>query len=208
MTGGDHHHELSREDLFAPYDTSIVLCLYLFLCQERVVDKLRTPQVYYHKRYDRVPTIDTCIVKDDKCIFEANEQYNRDRLVDGQVVLILKKLMEGCRIWYQREAEDVARFCSTYTSEYEEAATNYFIKYGDIAGNKDVVTAFMKQKHRLLWERRYGSVGQGKHASGTSPTTDLVARGSQAAEKAAEGESMFDIFKRRRSYNPPKEFLP
>jgi len=41
---------------------------------------------------------------------------------------------------------------------YHKAATNYYIKFGDMpyfAGPEDVL---MKQKHRLIWERRHGKL--------------------------------------------------
>ncbi|CAD7079185.1 unnamed protein product [Hermetia illucens] len=51
---------------------------------------------------------------------------------------------------------------------YEKAATNWFIKYGDLGGYGDAKTCYMKQKHRLIWERRHGPVGSGmKNAEGS-----------------------------------------
>ena len=32
---------------------------------------------------------------------------------------------------------------------------------GDLGPNPDSVLAFMKQKHRMIWERRHGPVGSG-----------------------------------------------
>lgn len=32
---------------------------------------------------------------------------------------------------------------------------------GDLGGYHDVKAAYMKQKHRLIWERRHGEVGTG-----------------------------------------------
>jgi NADH dehydrogenase (ubiquinone) 1 beta subcomplex subunit 10 len=36
---------------------------------------------YYHRRFKRVPTIDECVLRDMPCVFEANEQYKRDKYV-------------------------------------------------------------------------------------------------------------------------------
>ncbi len=43
----------------------------------------------------------------------------------------------------------------------EEAFTNFFIKYGEMPHWHRVEDAFMKQKHRLIWQRRHGEVGTG-----------------------------------------------
>jgi len=32
---------------------------------------------------------------------------------------------------------------------------------GDLGHQGDAITAYMKQKHRLIWERRHGPVGSG-----------------------------------------------
>lgn len=44
---------------------------------------------------------------------------------------------------------------------------NFFFKYldGDLGGYHNVKKAYMKQKHRLIWERRHGPVGSGKKKS-------------------------------------------
>jgi len=49
-----------------------------------------------------------------------------------------------------------------YYSTFYRAAENYFIKYGEISyitGRAE--HALMKQKHRMMWERRHGPVGTG-----------------------------------------------
>ena len=44
----------------------------------RVLPKLRGPEYpYYHRVYNRVPTVDTCKVDDELCILEADIQYER-----------------------------------------------------------------------------------------------------------------------------------
>lgn len=35
------------------------------------------------------------------------------------------------------------------------------MKYGDLGAYHNVRTAYMKQKHRMIWERRHGPVGSG-----------------------------------------------
>lgn len=34
---------------------------------------------YYHRRYPRVKTIDQCEIGDPVCVYEAQEQYKRDK---------------------------------------------------------------------------------------------------------------------------------
>lgn len=36
-----------------------------------------------------------------------------------------------------------------------------FFVDGDLSAQHTVTTAYMKQKHRMLWERRHGPVGSG-----------------------------------------------
>ena len=40
----------------------------------------------------------------------------------------------------------------------EENELNFFIKYGELGGEADVRDAYMKQKHRLIWERRHPDI--------------------------------------------------
>lgn len=40
----------------------------------------------------------------------------------------------------------------------------FLLSDGDLGGTVDVRRAYMKQKHRMLWERRHGPVGTGMKA--------------------------------------------
>lgn len=114
----------------------------------------QTHSKWYHQKFRRVPTIDECYTDDPMCKFEADEQYRRDRLVDNNIVNILRQRFEDCVLY---EAPDHLRKCKSILDAYKEAETNWFIKYGDIGGYHDVVKVFMKEKHRLVWERRKNS---------------------------------------------------
>ena len=59
------------------------LYIHLILFLENVVGALKTKKKipYYHRRFKRVPTIDECVLRDMPCVFEANEQYKRDKYV-------------------------------------------------------------------------------------------------------------------------------
>ena len=39
---------------------------------------------------------------------------------------------------------------------WDKAQSNYYIKYGDMPWYANARDVLMKQKHRLVWERRYG----------------------------------------------------
>ncbi|THD21580.1 hypothetical protein D915_007599 [Fasciola hepatica] len=75
--------------------------------------------------------------------------------------------------------------------------------HGELSWNTDVRHAFMKQKHRMLWERRHGPVGTGER----SAVQKAVAAADKAVEKKTE--DMFSIL--GRSLGPrhlPKEMRP
>ncbi|KAM7533156.1 hypothetical protein Aperf_G00000119474 [Anoplocephala perfoliata] len=167
----DHYFEITREDLFKPYKPS-VFEKYIFpfigglidkpvtIFKEQIVDRIpRKKFYYYHQRFSRVPEIDSCEVDDRVCITEANDQFHRDRLVDANIVRILRQRVDDCRKRYYRDYEDMDRFCAPYYKDHEEAATNFFIKYGELYFWSDVRDAFMKQKHRMLFEREHGPIG-------------------------------------------------
>lgn len=42
--------------------------------------------------------------------------------------------------------------------DVEENELNFFIKYGEIGQEGDVRDAYMKQKHRMIWERRHPEI--------------------------------------------------
>ncbi|XP_067670890.1 NADH dehydrogenase [ubiquinone] 1 beta subcomplex subunit 10-like [Haliotis asinina] len=106
---------------------------------------------WYHRRFRRVPSFDECDVDDPICMYEAEEQYRRDKLVDNQILKILRQRKIECLAW---EGPDASRKCKKVSEDYETSATNWFIKYGDIGASATGIDAYMKQKHRLIWERR------------------------------------------------------
>merc|ERR1711868_125482 len=130
------------------------------LFKERVLDPIREKNktYYYHRRFRRVPTIDECNVDDIPCWFEANEQFKRDKLVEGKIIQILRQRVTECELHYGQTEKHK---CSKLMEDYELASANWQGKYGDLTCVDDVRQAFMKQKHRMLWERRYGPVGTG-----------------------------------------------
>uniref|UniRef100_A0A0P4WJ44 NADH dehydrogenase [ubiquinone] 1 beta subcomplex subunit 10 n=1 Tax=Scylla olivacea TaxID=85551 RepID=A0A0P4WJ44_SCYOL len=126
--------------------------------RENVVASNRPQYNWYHQQFRRVPTIDECYTDDIVCYTEANEQFKRDKQVDNEILNILRQRQEDCIIY---EKNDHRTKCAHIMEEYNKAAENWFIKYGDLGTYGDVKTAYMKQKHRLIWERRHGKVGSG-----------------------------------------------
>lgn len=139
---------------------------------------------YYHQRFRRVPTIDQCYVDDVCCYFEANQQWKRDRAVDENILNILRSRFEDCMLY---EAPDEVKRCQHIWDAYKEAEANWFSKCmflvalnscallidvliyivfncqdGDLGYYGDVRDSYMKQKHRMIWERRHGKIGSGR----------------------------------------------
>ncbi|KAF2879572.1 hypothetical protein ILUMI_26597 [Ignelater luminosus] len=126
--------------------------------REKVVEPNQQHYPWYHQKFRRVPTIDQCYTDDPVCYFEANMQYKRDRMVDTEILSILRQRFQDCTMY---EAPDHVEKCSHLLQQYEEAAANWFTKYGDLGAYHNAKAAFMKQKHRMIWERRHGPVGSG-----------------------------------------------
>ncbi|XP_018323898.1 NADH dehydrogenase [ubiquinone] 1 beta subcomplex subunit 10 [Agrilus planipennis] len=119
--------------------------------REKIVVPNQQKYPWYHQKFRRVPTIDECYTDDPICYFEADAQYRRDRKVDSEILSILRRRFEDCVLY---EAPDDAEKCKPLLDTLNEATTNWFIKYGDLGGYHNVKAAYMKQKHRLIWERR------------------------------------------------------
>ena len=80
---------------------------------------------WYHRQYRRVPTIDQCYTDDVICRFEADQQFRRDRMVDNEILTILRQRFEDCTMY---EAPDHIEKCKPILEQYEKAAENWFIK--------------------------------------------------------------------------------
>jgi len=120
--------------------------------REKIVEPLndRFKKPYYHRKLTRVPSIDECGVMDRTCILEAQEQYRLDRLVDTLILNILRNRLSQCIEYHHPYIKP----CGPLAEEYEENELNWFIKYGELGFTSDAIDVFMKQKHRMIWERR------------------------------------------------------
>lgn len=72
-----------------------------------------------------MPTIDQCYTDDAVCRFEADQQFRRDRMVDNEILTILRQRQEDC-ILYERP--DARTKCKDIMEQYNKAAENWFIK--------------------------------------------------------------------------------
>lgn len=118
--------------------------------REKVVEPNRAQYYWYHRKYPRVPEIDECSTNDIMCRYEANEQYKRDRDIDTKILQLLMRRRDDCMFY---ESPDTDK-CKPLAEAYTEAEVNWFIRYGDLGPHTDVLNAFMKQKHRMVAERR------------------------------------------------------
>ena len=56
------------------------MCIYFFT--ETWVKPYQKVYPYYHRRFKRVPTIDQCDTEDMACVYEADQQFKRDKYVE------------------------------------------------------------------------------------------------------------------------------
>lgn len=99
--------------------------LFLFTCEETIVEPNQQKSNWYHQRFRRVPTIDECYTDDAVCRFEADQQFRRDRMVDNEILNILRQRFEDCTLY---EAPDHMVKCKPLMDQYQQAAENWFIK--------------------------------------------------------------------------------
>ncbi|CAL4091919.1 unnamed protein product, partial [Meganyctiphanes norvegica] len=81
--------------------------------------------------------------------------------VDNEILNILRQRQEDCVMWH---GHDYKTKCADIIEDYNTGATNWFAKYGDLGVYGNVKDAYMKQKHRMIWERRHGAIGAGMKA--------------------------------------------
>lgn len=124
--------------------------------REKIIEPLhdRNKIKFYHRRFSRVPSIEECDVKDQGCMYQANWQYRLDKMVDTNILIKLKLRMDRC---IEYNYEDRSR-CVEAIDEYEENDLNYYIKYGEMSVGDSAIQVYMKQKHRMIWERRHPKI--------------------------------------------------
>lgn len=136
--------------------------------RENIVEPNRGPKYYwYHRKFARALPIDECYMDDFACIYEANIEFRRVLMVDRETLNILQRRRDFCWWWHQTKQgrQFPAEECQDIIDTYKREEINFFIKYGDMAYNSSVEQAYMKQKNRMIMERRIAE----KKAQGHGP---------------------------------------
>lgn len=103
--------------------TNLIACIWPIV--ETIVVPNQKSYPWYHQTYRRVPTIDECYTDDAVCKFEANQQFRRDKMVENEILSILRQRFEDCVLY---ESPDHKEKCSGILQTYERAAENWFTK--------------------------------------------------------------------------------
>lgn len=72
-----------------------------------------------------MPTIDQCHTDDPCCIFEADQQFKRDKKIDNEILGILRHRFEDCVLY---EGPDHKEKCKDILETYKLAEENWFSK--------------------------------------------------------------------------------
>ncbi|XP_064009570.1 NADH dehydrogenase [ubiquinone] 1 beta subcomplex subunit 10 [Pogoniulus pusillus] len=106
---------------------------------------------YYHQKFRRVPDLSECLEGDYLCYFEAEAQWRRDRLVDQQIVEIIRERVGACK---HREGPNHFQNCAKEMELLAQVTKAYQDRYGDLGVHGNARTCLMKQKHRMMEERK------------------------------------------------------
>lgn len=93
---------------------------------------------------------ETILLRCARCA-ETNPSGNFCRKVETHICRILRRRFEECTF---HEYPDHRERCAQVKQDFEEAELNLFIKYGDMGIKTSAQMTLMKQKHRLIFERR------------------------------------------------------
>lgn len=103
----------------------VILITFITQFPEKVVKPNQQNYPWYHEQFRRVPTIDECYTDDRVCQFEADMQFKRDKLVDSNILSIIRNRFEDCMLY---ENPDHLTKCLPLKEAYESAAEAWFIK--------------------------------------------------------------------------------
>ncbi|NXS23698.1 NDUBA dehydrogenase, partial [Mystacornis crossleyi] len=117
------------------------------------IERLQTKNkfYYYHQKFRRVPDLSQCLDGDYLCYYEAEAQWRRDRMVDQEIVEIVRERMAACK---QREGPNQFQNCAKEMELLAQVTKAYQDRYGDLGYHGNARTCLMKQKHRMMEERK------------------------------------------------------
>lgn len=125
--------------------------------RENVILPNKGPKYYwYHRKFKRALPVDECYIDDQACLFEADTEFKRLRMVDKATLDLLRYRRDSCNFWNlsTKNRYYPSDNCQEITDTYDREETNFFIKYGEMTFYANVVTAYNRQKHRMIMERR------------------------------------------------------
>ncbi|XP_018416728.1 PREDICTED: NADH dehydrogenase [ubiquinone] 1 beta subcomplex subunit 10 [Nanorana parkeri] len=116
---------------------------------------------YYHRVFQRVPDLSQCLEDDVLCHYEAEMQWRRDMKVDRNIVRIMRDRYTACRVV---EGSSADQNCAELKEQFTEVCKAYKTRYEFLGANGNAKKCLMKQKQRMIEERKAAAAEQNAEA--------------------------------------------